>query len=104
MKSKVLWTERVRRDLLGIGGHIARDKPEAASRRTNKLLEAVERTAMFPTSGRIVPEIGRSDIREVIHGNYRIVFHLEELSITALTIFECHQLIDESLAEGTDSE
>jgi addiction module RelE/StbE family toxin len=104
MKTRILWSERARRNLLEIGDRIARDKPEAAAKWTNKLLNSVERTAMFPTSGRIVPEIDRSDIREVIHGNYRIVYHLKELTITVLTIFECHQLIDESLAERTDSE
>ncbi len=104
MKTTVLWTERARRDLLGIGDHIARDKPEAAAKWINKLLDAVERTGMFPTSGRIVPEIDRSDIREIIHGNYRIVYHLKQRTIAILTIYECHQLIDESLAERTHSE
>ncbi len=104
MRATIVWTERARRDLLGIGDHIARDKPEAAAKWANNLLNAVERTAMFPTSGRIVPEIDRSDTREVIYGNYRIVYHLKEGTITVLTIFECHQLIDESLAERTDSD
>jgi hypothetical protein len=38
-----------------------------------RILDAVQRTALFPTSGRIVPEIDRSDIREVILENYLIV-------------------------------
>lgn len=103
MKTAILWTERARRDLLGIGDFIARDKPGAASKLVGEILGAVGRTALFPTSGRIVPEFARSDIREVILGNYRIVYQLNEGTIVVLTVFERHSLIDESLAEQTSS-
>lgn len=66
MTAAILWSERARLDLLEIGDFIARDKPQAAERWVGKVLNAIERTAAFPTSGRIVPEIDRSDIREVI--------------------------------------
>ena len=103
MKTAILWSERARRDLFEIGDFIARDKPGAASKLVREILDAVGRTALFPTSGRIVPEIGRSDIREVILGNYRIVYQLNESTIVVLTVFESHSLIDEFLAKHTDS-
>jgi plasmid stabilization system protein ParE len=103
MKTRVLWTERARRDLLEIGDFIGRDKPEAAPRCATKLIEAVERTALFPTSGRIAPEVDRHDIREVILGIYSIVHHLDKDPIMILAIFERHQLINESSVERADS-
>ncbi len=103
MKTAILWSKRARRDLLEIGDFIARDKPGAASKLVGEILDAVERTALFPTSGRIVPEFGRSDLREVILGNYRIVYQPDESTIVVLTVFESHSLIDESLAEQTNS-
>lgn len=99
MRSAILWSQRARRDLLEIGDFIARDKPQAAAAWVGKILDAVERTALFPTSGRIVPEIDRSDIREVILENYRIVYQLGETSITVLTVFESHRLLDETLTD-----
>jgi plasmid stabilization system protein ParE len=65
------------------------------------ILEAVQRTALFPASGRIVPEIDRSDIREVILENYRIVYQLSETTITIFTVFESHRLIDQTLTDPT---
>jgi plasmid stabilization system protein ParE len=97
MKPRILWSERARRDLLEIGDFIAHDKPEAAASWTTKLLDAVERAALFPTSGRIVPEISRSDIREILLGSYRIVYRLNDGRITILTVFEGHRLIEADL-------
>jgi plasmid stabilization system protein ParE len=102
MKAVILWSERARRDLLEIGDFIARDKPQAAAAWVGRILDAVQRTALFPTSGRIVPEIDRSDIREVILENHRIVYQLSETTITILTVFESHRLIDQTLADPTD--
>ena len=103
MKTTILWSERARRDLLEIGDFIARDKPQTAAAWVGKILHAVQRTALFPDSGRIVPEIDRSDIREVILENYRIVYQLSETTIIVLTVFESHRLIDETLTEPTDA-
>lgn len=101
MKTGILWSERSRRDLLEICGFIARDNPGAAARLVGKILTAVERSALFPTSGRIVPEIDRSGIREVVLGKHRVVYQISESSTIVLTVFESHRLIDESLAEHT---
>lgn len=102
MKAAILWSERARRDVLEIGDFIARDKPQAAAVWVGEILDAVERTALFPTSGRIVPEIDRSDIREIILENYRIVYQLGETVIVILTVFETHRLLDETLADTAD--
>ena len=103
MRIVILWAERARRDLLEIGDFIARDKPEAAAKWTNNLLDAVGRTALFPTSGRIVPEIDRTDIREIVFSHYRVVYQLGTNQIIVLTIFESHKLIDDSLVKDGES-
>jgi len=40
---------------------------------------------MFPTSGRIVPEFGREDVREIVFGNYRIMYQMvaDEVEVIA---------------------
>lgn len=103
MRAAILWSERARLDLLEIGDFIARDKPQAAERWVGKVLNAIEPTAAFPASGRIVPEIDRSDIREVILDNYRIVYQLGETSIIILTVFEGHRSLDETLTYPSGS-
>ena len=95
MKTKILWSHRARRDLLDIGDFIAREKPGAAAKWVERIIDAVERTALFPTSGRIVPEIDRGDIREVILDNYRIVYQVQGNQISVLNVFESHRLLVE---------
>lgn len=103
MTAAILWSERARLDVLEIGDFIARDKPQVAASWVGKILHAVHRTALFPASGRIVPEIDRSDIREVVFENYRIVYQLSENTIIVLTVFESHRLIDETITEPSDT-
>ena len=40
----------------------------------------------FPQSGRIVPEIGDRSIREIILGNYRIIYRLRSEAVEILTV------------------
>ena len=101
MRARILWSERARLDLLEIGDFIAHDKPLAAAKWVAKILDAVERTAAFPSSGRIVPEIDRSDIREIILEHYRIVYQHKKDEIIVLTVFEGHRSLDDSLSDTT---
>ncbi len=87
----IRWTDRARNDLIEIGDFIAKDKPDAAARWVDMLIEAVERAGAFPLSGRVVPEIDRDDIREVIRRPYRIVYRISEEAIDVLTVFEGHR-------------
>ena len=38
-------------------------------------------------SGRVVPELGDESIREVIHGNYRIVYRMRHDVVEIATVF-----------------
>ncbi len=88
----IRWTEKARQDLFDIGDYIARDNPAAASRFTRALMDRCAVLAENPRIGRVVPEVAREDIRELIHGNYRIVYRLLEGEVHILTVFEGHKL------------
>lgn len=98
-RTSISWTHRARRDLFEIGDFIARDKPEAASRWVARIIEAVERSTLFPASGRIVPEVDREDIREIIVDHYRIVYQSRSNQIIVLTVFEGHRMLIDSMIE-----
>ena len=51
-----------------------------------------ERIPSFPMAGRVVSELGRSDIRELIYGSYRIVYWIEGDVQHVLTIFRSSRL------------
>ena len=76
MAFKLIWSPSARLDLKDIAAFIAEDSPSAAERFGRSLLQAVERLADFPESGRIVPEFGDPNIREVIRKPCRIVYRI----------------------------
>jgi toxin ParE1/3/4 len=72
----IVWGIRARNDVASIAEYIAEDSPRAAGVWVARISRAVERLRDFPTSGRIVPEYGDAEIRELIVGNYRIVYRV----------------------------
>ena len=48
---------------------------------------------VFPEEGRVVPEFSRSDLRELIRGSYRIVYHVEADYVSIVTVFHTARLL-----------
>ena len=90
---KLRWTLVARDDLKRIQRYVARDKREAAKRWVQRLRRRARDAARTPGSGRVVPEFNDSDIREVIVGDYRIVYRVERGEVVVLTVFEGHKLL-----------
>ena len=101
---RLRWTARARHDLLAIGRYIARDNPEAARRWVERLRERARRAARQPLAGRVVPELQRDDIREVLLRAYRIVYRLRPGEIHVLTVFEGHRLLRKQDIVDADDE
>ena len=88
---KVAWTEQAEERLQEIDDFISQNSPETALRFIGKLIERGDRLGAFPNSGRRVPELDSNDIREIIEGNYRIVYRVKPQRIEILTVFESHR-------------
>ena len=71
---KVIWTEFAIEDLRLIHEYISKDSERYADRFIEKLIERVDQIENFPNSGRVVPEFNLQTIRELIEGNYRIIY------------------------------
>ncbi|MGV3621941.1 MAG: type II toxin-antitoxin system RelE/ParE family toxin [Archangium sp.] len=89
----IKWSLRAQRDLRAIGEFIAADDPRAAFNWVVKLQNRAIAASRAPGVGRVVPEIRRADVREVLLKNYRIVYRVERRSILVLTVFEGHRLL-----------
>jgi plasmid stabilization system protein ParE len=57
-------------------------------------MERVRLLAHFPDSGRAVPELERPEIRELLIGAYRILYHRDERQITVLAVLHDRRLLD----------
>lgn len=82
----VVWTSPAREDLREIRAYIAADSPRYAVIVTGRIVAAVRRLREYPQSGRIVPELARPTIREVIFGAYRIVYRITPNAVEILTV------------------
>jgi plasmid stabilization system protein ParE len=82
----VEWSEDAHDALDAICAFIALDSPSAADVFSYTVTEATRSLALFPRAGRVVPEFGREDIRELIVGNYRVVYLLIGDAVRIVTI------------------
>ena len=73
--------------------YISYDNPVAATKWIDNLFKKVEILKSAPEIGRVVPEIQRKDIRELIFGNYRIIYRLEKGRICILTVRHGKQIL-----------
>jgi len=85
------WTEHAANDLLTIGDYIAADNPTAARSWVERLRQRAMKASKMPNAGRVVPEVGRNDVREVFQRTYRIVYRVVDNGIVVLTVFEGHR-------------
>jgi toxin ParE1/3/4 len=76
-----------------IAGYIAQDKPSAAEKWVKTVFSKVAQLKTSPEIGRVVPEIKNDQFRELIYGNYRIVYRIEAEQISILTIRHGKQIL-----------
>jgi len=72
--AEVVWTEQALEDLDAICRFIARDALSAAKLFAFKTFEASDALAEFPQMGRMVPELKDQSLRELILGQYRLIY------------------------------
>jgi toxin ParE1/3/4 len=94
---KVIWTDTAIQDLNDIGDYIAKDSGRYAEITVQKLFNTVDILEKHPLLGKIVPEFEDENLRELIRGNYRIVYQLiDKYRIDILTVHNCTRLIGNS--------
>ena len=78
---KIIWSPISVDRISEIAGYIAQDNPAAARNWIETVFKKVEELKAFPESGRVVPETDNKAIRELIYGNYRVIYRLGETNI-----------------------
>ena len=82
----VHWTETAEGHLDAIHDYIAQDSPEYALRMVDRITQRTKQIAIFPLSGRTVPEYEIDQIREVIESPYRIIYYIYSEQIDILAV------------------
>jgi plasmid stabilization system protein ParE len=67
--------------------------PDVGERLLGEVMAQVERLAAFPESGRMVPEFGAAQLREIIYPPFRIVYRLETTRVRIVRVWRSERLL-----------
>ncbi len=93
---KIIWTDISTLDLKEIFDYIAYDSLRYATITSNKIYKRVQILKDNPYIGRIVPEFSDPAFRELIEGNYRIIYRIKsDEKIDILRVYHSARLLKE---------
>lgn len=72
----VVWTETALEHVAAIKLYISQTSAVYAEQVTRRILDRGKQLETFPESGRVVPEVGRPEIREVFELPYRVIYRV----------------------------
>jgi addiction module RelE/StbE family toxin len=82
----VHWTDTAQDHLDAIHTYIAQDSPEYALRMVDRLTRRSQQIANAPLSGHRAPEYDMDQIRQLIEGSYRIIYHIKPDQIDVIAV------------------
>jgi addiction module RelE/StbE family toxin len=84
---QIKWTIQAKEDLKGIAEYIALDSVKYAKLQVARIKVRTQILNTHIRIGKITPEVNNPNIRELIEGNYRIIYKINsENHISILTI------------------
>lgn len=92
---RVTWTALAEQQAAEAFAYIHADRPTAAVRWLDRVLAAVATLAEHPDRGRAIPEVGRSELRELIVRPYRVMYRRDPKQVFILSIRHGRRMFDE---------
>ncbi|MCA1762222.1 MAG: type II toxin-antitoxin system RelE/ParE family toxin [Cryomorphaceae bacterium] len=92
--AEVKWTDQAIDDIDNIAEYISKDSLTFAQIQTERFFERAKTLEKQPLTGRIVPELNDQSTRELVMGNYRIIYQIDLNDIvTILTVHHSQRLL-----------
>lgn len=92
---EVIFTDHFLQRVEECTDYIALDHVPTAVKWARGVFDHCQKLIKQPEIGRIVPEFGRPEIRELIHGAYRLVYELKTNQIDMLTIWHTKSMVSD---------
>ena len=67
--------------------------PAVGDKLLREIISQVERLGAFPESGRIVPEFGIVNLREIIYSPFRIIYRLDDNKVRVVRAWRSERLL-----------
>jgi toxin ParE1/3/4 len=95
LKTTIAFAESAVKDLEEIRNwYIDQQVPAVGERLLKEIISQVERLADFPESGRVVPEFGVKNLREIIYSPFRIVYRLDKSRVRIVRVWRGERQLD----------
>ena len=94
MAYEVVWSPRAVEDVEAIALYIAADSTSYAAAVVKKIVDTTHNLSRFPFAGRVVPEFGEENIREKLVYSYRIIYRIQEETITIAAVVHGKRLLE----------
>src|ERR1700743_2803260 len=91
--AKVVCAPRAIKDINEIAEYIAKESLQYAKAQVKLFIEEAEDLENHPHRGRVVPELGMNNIRQILCGHYRIIYEIVEETVGILTVHHQSRLL-----------
>lgn len=86
---RIDWSDLALDDLQDIRQYIHKDSPYYANQLVELVFQTVDRLEDFPKSGRRIPECDMENWREIIVGDYRVMYLLQAERVLIVAVMHC---------------
>jgi len=91
---RVNWTDQALDDIENIAQFIEKDSLKYAKIQVQRFFDKADILTTHPQAGRIVPEINQDFLRELLQGNYRIIYRIiTDNQIDIITVHHSRRLL-----------
>lgn len=94
MDYQVSWSPEALEDVDAIATYIARDSSFYAAAVVQAILDAARTLEKFPFRGRVVPEIALDAIRERFVYSYRLIYRVQNDSVTIAAVIHGKRMLN----------
>jgi toxin ParE1/3/4 len=91
---RVVWTSQADSMLAEALDYTAAERPSGAVRWLDDVMQQSRSLAQFPDLGRMVPELQRPEIRELLVDPYRIPYRRDDDQVTVLAVLHDRRAFD----------
>ena len=74
--AQINWTDSANNDINNIIDFLAKQSPAFAKIQIQRIFDKTKLLETLPRLGRVVPELEYENVREILIGPYRIVYHI----------------------------
>jgi len=101
--SQIVWSPKSIRDLEAIQAYIGQYNPMVAKRLVQKIVGRTGRLERFPNSGGYVPEDDSRRYRQVLQGNYRVIYRYDKAIevVMVVTVIHAARLLESGALDST---